>query len=224
MHKAYTFALLSFIAAVFVAGSASAHPSDGQVPQEVNPDYGKPNYGFHSDLDFGAVTFVDLPTRESLTDTERYMLAGCQSSPSGDPLDIWYFVVWGLVSRYWQVTHTLPESITPEVLKVCYGEDIFEQAPTWLEEIKNPITGEYPRITADEFSPGDLFVHVLTPLEINNFASKVPAYNKIWVDNIGKHNGEEIEVEMATPIMYIRVYGETQVIENHIIFSTVPAE
>ncbi|MCC7479437.1 hypothetical protein IT575_13415 [bacterium] len=217
-----TIAVLVLFVNVALADEEFKHPAAGFLPFEVNLDYGKPNYGFQADMNFGKVTFAKLPPRSSLSDIERYMLAGSTSSSFGHPLSDWYTTIWGHVCAYYEKTGELPERLTPEAVMKANGLGAFKRAPEWLDEIKNPITGEYPLITSEEFSPGDLYVHILTPAEIAYYAAKVPIYRERWLlqKTEDPSTGTDKRIRISSPIMYIRVYGEHSVIENHIIFSS----
>jgi hypothetical protein len=212
---------LSLLPCFVAIAEAADHPSQGYQPREVHPQYGESNFGFDSDMNFGSITFAELPSKDALTDKEKYILAGTTDSKFGHPLEAWYSKVVRVAAAYWYKRHTLPAVLDEAAIMEAYGDNSLGVNQDLYAEMRNPVTGEFPTINAETFSAGNLYIHILTPAEVSHFAELVPLYHMHWSEGVDSNpiTGEEKEIELASPIMYVRVYGETGVIQNHIMYS-----
>jgi hypothetical protein len=209
-------------AVLLITTIAAAHPNDGYQPREPQSQYGSENYGFPAELSLGDLTFSSpYPAPNTLSDREKYYLFGTVSGPQGYPLGAYYLDVMNVVYRYYNVTGHVPASLSSEVIAAALGitQDTIDS--TYLETLRSPMTGAYPALNAATFSPGQLYVRTLTADEIRHFSEFLPLlkslyFNNEWWDNRNKswHPGK-----LIGPVMYVRVYGEHEVIYEQIYYA-----
>ena len=212
MRIKWLFAILAIYSAFYLSAhpAMAGHASDGHQPKEVfNYDQGAPE-----EWSIGDVQFYDpqsKPPLESLTDTERYMLAGTVDSslPSGSALGPWFQQVYMAALKLYQRHGSIPEVLDPDQLRELPE---FAQIPQGLLDVyRNPLTGEWPRLRSMDPSPGDLFIHVLSDSEMQFIAQRSPYRQKLWFG--GKALNGDVNWEQNKSIklierpFYIRLYG-----------------
>jgi hypothetical protein len=90
-----------------------------------------------------------------------------------------------------------------------------------LEHFKSPITNEFPRLDAKEFTPGQVYMRPLTEAEMRQFAEMVPEYQQAWFAGVvaNPDTSEVLDhVQQMSPVYYVRVYGEHGVLVETIEF------
>ena len=96
-------------------------------------------------------------------------------------------------------------------------ERVTEQQMSWFY---SPITGELPLLSAEEFSPGNIYLRELTEDEAQQAAESDEilrkALNGGYTDSA---TGEFLEITMLTGVYYYRVYGLTGVLQAGLLFS-----
>ena len=94
-------------------------------------------------------------------------------------------------------------------------------SPERLERMKSPISGQYPRLDAREFSPGDFYIRPLTEDEKRHFASLSTEFEELWYEGLLRNpvSGEVRAVDLiGNTVLYVRVYGEYNVIHTGLHF------
>ena len=195
---------------VVTISSAYAHPADGYSPVYLPPAdvhvTTSPLTGTYGDLTFGSCQL----TVSDLSPAELYILHGASGSSygTGNCLCEWYHDIFMISNAIRSQTGSLPEQLNVEVISLATGPD---PNTNKFDHLKSPITNEFPRLDAVTFSPGQVYMRVLTESEMYEFASMVPEYQQIWFDGevIDPDTCEVIEyVKLISPVYYMRVYGE----------------
>lgn len=205
-----------------VAQQPYSHPVHGHPPSVTfDPDYG-PGHGLSSDLNYNDLTFTDdLPLASSLTAEEKYIISGSESSnlPDGIALRPWTSSVFALLKVYYNQYGSIPNSLTPEIIKSISGFDDIPEA--YLSEYLNPLTDQWPMLNAVNPSPGDLYVRILNNQEIAYFANNVTSYYDLFVEQHYYDAAQSCSrpAELTSPVFYMRVYGWHGVLANALVFS-----
>jgi hypothetical protein len=202
---------------------ATEHPANGRLINDLPADYGTAAYGFpgswsHGDLTFGG----PYPAAAELLPTERYMLAGAEPTPAdgGDELPAWIDSVAGFCLDYYAGFGTIPEQLTMadvQALRRLQG-----QALTAADNalVLNPLTDSAPRLKAVDFSPGELYVRVLSSDEMRYYAQRRPEFDDAWfmgraIDPAGGRVGR---VQLLSGVLYVRAYGSSGVIYENFAY------
>jgi len=210
---------------VFLLGisSAAAHPGDGYPPCKLHPNYGGEFYGYPDGVFIDGVELTHkFPDPGSLTDAEKYMIAGTESSLWGEGLCPWWELIFVPVSAYYKEYREIPPVYSREIAEAVYA-NADETEPLWRELEKSPLTGEYPRLDAKEHSPGDMWIHPLTEDEIRRYTEFSPDFGDIYYDHVfyNDHEGCRYNIELISDVFLIRVYGWNGVIYEAIKVSWV---
>lgn len=200
---------------------AEAHPSDGQEPAPLPVGYGREGYGSPADWSFGDIVFYQpLPRADSLSNAERYMLAGTVGSRSRPGMGAWRHQVFQVLAEHYQTHGRLPVELSEAVLSSLPS---FKGASSGLfEQFKSPITGRFPRLDSGTFSAGDLFVKVLSVDEVSTLSQRDPYLKAINYDKValgGIDRSERTSARLVTPIIYMRLYGQASVIHSDVHYS-----
>ena len=204
MTRIFTLLIVIFGSCFFFAGSASAHPYEGYTPNgvEMSSVYGVPlDLAGSGDIQFN----YDFPQWDGLSAAEHYMLAGAHGATGQNGLSPWWQEVMFAAISYEGFTGQWPTAITPEVIDTI--ED--GHGPSLLrEELKSPISGNYPRLDVTGFSAGDMYMRRLTNGEAATLVSQGA--------NIISPAAKQADIEAgAMPLgnpIYVRIYGQSQVI------------
>lgn len=213
----------------FLAGYANAHPADGKIPRDIRGLY--PSSSARAGESINELWFVspsDQIPASSLSDIEKYMIAGCDKSSPGGGIVAWYTSIFMAVGDYVKAFGYVPDVLTDTELKKVPQYSEFDDAG--LSLFRNPITGEWPKLKASEFSPGDVYIRPLTSDEMRYFASHEPTLQHYWYEGKGLNwdcldAGHPMDqcftepVSMSRPPCYIRVYGRSCVLMTNIVFS-----
>lgn len=214
--------VITSLMVVLLWGISLAHPSDGLSPNEPRAYLG----GFPSSFSWGAFQFIDAdnkPLLNGLSNTERYMLAG--ATGNGEDLAAWYLSVFLAVNRYYVQFGSIPEVLTDSEIRRIAGME--EASDEQLEELRNPLTGQWPRIKSTSPSPGDLYMQPLVTNEMHHFAELVPQWQKEWFEGrtfetqrlLDTQNPDDSYTQNCTLFgapFYIRLYGT-----NGILLTTI---
>ncbi|MCH7471931.1 hypothetical protein IIA79_03155 [bacterium] len=205
-------ALIGFGVACGAFAQATAHPLDGYEPRELRDGYGTDSVGLGPEFSINELYFVGpFPDPSTLTNQEKYMIAGAREGPWGAAFP-WYQDIWMMVRAYYAKTGEIPERISPDMVRAVWGTG--EAAEKRLPLYTSPLTNEFPRLQADEFSPGDLYIRPLSIEEKEFFAQWDPKldsllHEQIWFDPIA---GRKVRAAMDPEVFYVRVYGWSEVI------------
>jgi hypothetical protein len=208
---------------VCICGSytASAHPADGYQANDLHPYYGTSRYGLGSEYDINDLYFIrPLPDQSLLTETEKYMLAGLAPQGPQTLQRSWISEIFRMVDGYYGRYGVIPGVFSPEIVRAnaLEPEGILEEH---LEIFRNPITGEYPRLDAIDFSPGDVFIRALSEDEKAYLASIDPIFKGHWYEGVGTNlaTGEKQRIEMlSSAVFYMRVYGYSEIIHTGLFY------
>jgi hypothetical protein len=219
MIMRYIIFITALVVVSAISSQAYAHPADGYTPKELPDKYGEDGW-YTSDYDINEIYFIcPFPDPNSLSDREKYMIAGVADGPAGTHM-AWYMNIYSAVSSYYKKTGSIPSYFSAEMLMetASCGAGTEEITEDVLSVFRSPITGEYPKLNATSFSPGDLYIRPLTEAEKQFFASKDLFFKHIWLDGtLYCPETNRIErVQILDEPFYIRIYGETEVIFTYI--------
>lgn len=212
------FLVLTAIAALTLGvQSAAAHPQDGFQPLLPGGGATWPSTGFPSEWSIGELVFAgEFPSFDTLSPTEQKMLHGAVDN-QGRLRVFWRQEVLQFAIKYCALFGRLPEEISPEVYWSTLPPEDYGKYGRFLEVVASPITGRYPRLDAQTFSPGDLYMKVLSESEMRYIADREPGCQQAWFDK--RIHGRP--VELVCPPIYYRIYGEHGVIFDGITYSTI---
>jgi hypothetical protein len=213
--------LVMLLLGVFSA-TAFAHPSDGYTPGDPPRGYGSATYGLSPELNYGDLTFTrPYPAPDSLTNREKYYVFGTTSGPKGYPLDAYYRDVMSRVYSLYNYTGSVPPVLTQAAIAASYGRPLEQMDNMYLEMLRSPFTGDYPVLNAASFSPGQFYVRVLTDDEIKHFCQYITPLKTLYYNNEIQDpiKGDWQPAKLLGPIMYVRVYGESQVIKATLYYA-----
>jgi hypothetical protein len=221
LHK-HTLAI-AMLALIIPAVALASHPATGYEPNPLPHGYGTEGFGLTADFNYGDLTFhAPYPSPETLTDMERYIIAGTSASPSGGGLREWSRTLVHLVMAIDHNTGSIPPTLSLEVLEEAVLG--LEENPEGADIYKSPITGEFPRLDAVEFAPGQVYMRRLTEDEKQHFAGLMPLWHAAWYEGayLDQSTGEKAgDLEMRSDVYYVRIYGEQDVIYSNIDFTFV---
>ena len=224
MIRNSTIAIVLTAAVLLIAAPVLAekmkHPSEGFDPKPMPINYGSAGYGLGPEMNFGDITFHSpYPDPDTLTDAEKYMVAGCVDSDYGGGMTPWYMDVFMMVDAIRGRSGIIPDEFNHQMLQACaIRPDYFDKDSS--ARFRSPITGEFPRLDAAEFEAGQVYIRLLTEEEQAHFASIFKEYDQNWNQGVQEfyQTGELLPIEIATGIYYMRVYGEHDVIFAGILY------
>jgi len=196
--------LLTAVTICYAAHPAAGHPIAGEWHDEWHyPD---------ASLSMGDLTFMpreEYPVFDELTQLEQYMLLGVKSSARSAEHGLmpWTDQIVSWVNKFHREYGYVPEQLTPDVIRSIPGYE--EYADEMFDAERNPLTGDWPRLQAAEFSPGDLYIRPLTEEEISYFAE----HGEKHLRDPGSWTGDDSMVRIS-PVYYARFYGLNGVICN----------
>lgn len=210
------YCLCTAITGLMLASAAGAHPADGYTPKELQPGYGTEEVGMGSEYDINELYFVKpYPNPASLTDAEKYMLAGLTGDGPANARRPWIDEIYQAVSGYYAKTGTMPDEFSADIMREL-AADPSQVTSDSLEVFRSPITGRYPMLKAEQFSPGDIYMRPLTETEKRHFADIDSNFQQLWFDKrtYDPERQEEVNVRMISDVFYMRVYGQDGVIHT----------
>lgn len=202
--------VLSLVLSCLLVLAGTAH-SFAKHPAEGHPVAGFWPEGAHfpaAELSIGDLTFMpeeDYPDYDNLSQLEKYMMFGVLTCDLGPELALppYYTTITTWVFKYHAAFGTVPEQLTPEIIRSIPGCEGMQD--DWLSVERNPLTGDWPRLREEEPSPGDFYMRVLTNDEINYFVSN-------GQQNLRHPSGGA--ATRTTPVLYVRMYGYDGVLSN----------
>jgi len=226
INAARLFILVLLLTPVLVS-IAFAHPSDGYPTQDLHSCYGTDSYGLGPEYDVNDLYFVKpLPDPDTLSNAEKYILAGLTQDGPGNMRRPYYTEICEAVFGYYLKTGEILPAVSAEMHAelICGGPD--KLTAEMLEPMKSPITGEFPRLDATAFSPGDFYIRPLSKEEVAYIASKSDSLKALWFDGVLEDpiDGNDQQVRLiGDTILYVRVYGENEVILTKLYYEMVDA-
>jgi hypothetical protein len=204
--------------AILICSASSAESRDLFIPNEDTFSLG---ITFPQELSLGDVQFIQPINNSAISSIELYMLNGWKSSPIG-PVDPWWKQVWQVVEDYYNTYNTIPEKLDLPTLSKLYGEtESTLGREVWVQNLRSPLTGDFPILNSKNFIIGQLYVRQLTETEIQYYCN----YNDIMYKNLITHIvGIEDSTRTATtnythgPVLYWRMYGRDSVIQTLVLY------
>lgn len=148
----------------------------------------------------GDITFTRGKTPASqLSAAEIYIVAGAKSSnlPNRQSLNPWADQVFTAVAAYHKEHGSIPALLDEAALRSI------PRYRHWLDDAlsvyRNPLTGAWPRLDAQQPAPGDVYIRVLSSVEKAEYARLLGTWS-VW---FGKGSGEKL----CSEVFYQRVYG-----------------
>ncbi len=222
----YAFIGICLVMLLVTMVGAAGHPSENYTPSEL-PECYTTRSATRVLQSFGDVTFAEAyPDPLSLTDAEKYMLAGTTDGPPEFCIDgglpAWWRKIVRIVKSYYMAYGEIPSQVTPQVYADAYKKPVDMIDPLQLELIRNPLTGEYPRTDSLGFSPGDFYIKALSEEEMRHFASFDDGLYEMWFNGRAlREDGSWAECPISGPVMYVRLYGWHDVIKNNLVYGGV---
>ena len=204
-----------------IALAVEDHPASGQVTGEPDQSYGTADYGFPAEYSRGDLTFGSAyPTVNALMPPERYMLAGTvgASGDGNEGLPAWITSIEEFCIDYLALKNELPSQLTADALSTVHGAG--NQSSVDYSLLLNPITGKAPRLDAVMFSPGDLYVRLLSTEEMNYYSVRNTELRDLWVEGTYKDpaTGRSGKISLESPVFYVRAYGMHGVIYENFAY------
>jgi hypothetical protein len=201
-------------------GTCFAHPADGYTPNELDGAYATGGVANPTFWNHGEITFMLVyPDASTLSDSEKYIIAGSTGSSYGHPLRPWSDLIFGYITAYESRTGEVPQSFSPEFFsnEVSLTPLTEEQ----MARFRSPITDEYPTFNNATFTPGGMYVKKLNQEEMEYYASYSSHYDDIWFNNRVKYYGDDeyTAVKLTSPVFYVRIYGENEEIFTQLLFN-----
>jgi hypothetical protein len=157
-----------------------------------------------------------------MTNAERYIVAGAING--NIRVAPWHEFIYHVVNAIYMKDGRVPSALSEQELRSVFYP-CAEEDPSSFEYYASPITNALPRLDAEFFDPGQVYVHLMTTDEIAYFADLVPTYQQNLVDHVWL-NPETDDYEPITirgGVFYIRIYGENSVIYEEIKYTYLPA-
>ncbi|MEZ5337782.1 MAG: hypothetical protein R3F46_05910 [bacterium] len=204
------------------ASAALAHPTDGATPNEPHDNYGTEAFGLRPECNVNDLTFtVPFPDPASLSNPELYIIAGATDPATGKQFEPWFKDIYRLVSALNGNNGSIPGQLDESLVRSAAGNpgSVSQQ---WVDKFRSPLTGEFPRLDATSFSPGDVYIRPLTSYEMDHISAKHSEYDKIWNQNVRTQpgTGQTMQSELIGDVYYIRVYGWNDVLIEMICFAS----
>lgn len=223
MTKVLVATSVSLALAFVAAGAALAgHPSDPYETKPLPESYGTVYYGTSPDESFDDIQFTrPFPDPATLDHAERYMLAGLNNFQGEIGRASWYDDIMRYVTAYYDHHQSVPPVLTEEVIRsVCANAEECTSAD--FDWYRSPIHGGWPRLDAREFSPGDLYVKVLSESEIDRLCVNDKILEALVKRGEATNPGTGVtsSVHLWSPVIYVRMYGRNGVILSgiHVTF------
>jgi hypothetical protein len=215
-------------AIVAMATMAAAHPTDGLMPNDLPVPYGRVGGGLPASWSINDLVFLDTyPNPDTLTDQEKYLIAGATDHLLNKVYFPWESEVQKLAERYYFRYGVLPSELSPQVIADAYGVASPNEVPAGvLDVLVSPLTGRYPRLDAVNPSPGDVFIHILTEQEKQHIAAQSEDIYDLWYNpqHYSSLSQKWISKDpQAVIAMYIRTYGWNGIINTSLCSSYVPS-
>lgn len=121
----------------------------------------------------------------------------------------WWLAIYNICTEYERIVGTLPDLMDEEALRRI--PRLQDATLLHLSEFRNPITGEWPRVNASYFSPGDVYIRKLTAADKRHYEALNPAYKLYW-----SLRGPD------TVVYYLRIYGEREVVLSNFVYMMGP--
>lgn len=176
-------------------------------------------------LNLPGLSFRDCEKQANeLTASEAYILAGLR--PMDRVADLhpepWITKINMIAMAYYNKHKVVPRRITPEVLDSITVEGSMPQ--NCLAWYRSPLTGEYPALDAAEFTPGGVYLRVLTQEETYFLAQADTTLTGL--ETAGKihdpASGEVRDGARLSPVLYYRYYGETGLLKEGFSYLFAP--
>jgi len=204
------------------AALAAEHPANGQITRDVPISYGTADYGYPDTWSRADMTFgTDYPAPAELIPPERYMLAGTMLPKDPENgLPAWIESAANFCLDYHSQYGVVPGNLTPDAVSLLYGQDFSRLSKVQQALPYNPLTGATPRLNAQQFAPGDLYVRVLTEDEKYFFAERRTALYDAWFTGNYRDpaTGLRGKVSLESAVLYIRAYGASGVIYEDLVY------
>jgi hypothetical protein len=177
----------------------AAEPLADIVVNPVPEWYAAGGQSMPASRNFGDIIFYSSPDPSSLSEAERYLLFGAMSRDGRTTIRPQWEAIRTIATSFEAKHGTLPAAIDAEMINAAYSQPLDEAG---LARFRNPITGDFPRLDAAEFSPGNLFIKRLT------------------ADEVAAVLGDPANLPpdaASGKAYYVRVYGEDDVLLSRIV-------
>lgn len=195
-------------------GFVAAHPSDGCTPGAKPSGYETPECQAIGDLRFD----YEVTPWNDLTPAEQYIIAG-GTSATGGHLKPWWLHICEAAIFFNETYGTIPEQYRPDML-ANMAADPTTLTNDQLEWFCSPLTGQLPMLTAEEFTPGSIYLRELTDAEMAQAAQQDQVLSQALA---GSHTDQETcetrGMELLTKVYYYRVYGLNSVLHAGLLYA-----
>lgn len=188
-----------------------AHPPKLKLEAVYVPD------GTDAAISRGDITFTANKTPlSSLSLEEIFIVAGAKVSdlPDGRSLDPWASLIFRMLLAYHNEHGALPAVLDEAAIRsVPYYR---HSSAAEIDVYRSPFTGAWPRLSAAEHSPGDIYTRVLSDAEKAEYARILGR----WEAWFGQGSGQQL----CSPVFYLRIYGKDGPIYESLPHATCPSK
>jgi hypothetical protein len=146
--------------------------------------------------------YAPFPTGDQLSGVEKVMVVGGRHD--GSSVQPWFKVVVNECRVYHQLHHSVPTSLTPEIL--AEDRDVSASETESFVFFKNPFLSNWVNCQAAIPSAGDIYCRPLTREEANYVAQDDPLLAKLLKGESDDNSGDH--TMLIGDVWYVRVYGE----------------
>ena len=199
---------------------AFAYPADGYEPKDLFGAYSTGGVAYPPFWNIGDLQFMlTYPVPDSLTDSEKFIISGSKGSSYGHPLEAWKDLILDYVIAYEARTGIVPSEFSPDYFNAEMASEPLDNSQ--LAMFRNPITDEYPEFDATSFTPGGVYIRKLSQEEMETYAGISDHFDNIWFKNRVKYYGSDefIPAKLTTPVFYVRIYGESDLIFTQLLYN-----
>jgi hypothetical protein len=139
------------------------------------------------------------------------MVGGGVMVPGQPRLRPYYEYVFEMAAKYYEETGTIPAVLDPDTIKKL--PHVAKMSPALqqqldLEKLRNPLTGNWPRLDARTLSPGDFYIRALSADEMRYLAKFDSDDAKMWFQGtMPDGNGNLTQQGKLGCALYVRMYG-----------------
>lgn len=163
--------------------------------------------------------------KAELTAAERYILFGSRPLHSGNSNpEPWRLKILFLAMTVKGTTGELPSAVTREMidLTAADGQPVPDEYANWY---RSPVTGEWPRLDSFEFTPGGVYLRMLTADEVRHLAQwDTVLTGLITTRKMALASGETGEGILLGDVYYYRFYGETGLLKEGFTYVFAPEQ
>jgi hypothetical protein len=202
----------------------AGHYCEGQALRRYPPSY-ESGYRHAQEMSAGDVIFPSsFPAESSLTWGERFLICSLEAPCPDLGFHNYSHSLFAILQNYYSKHKSVPPALTEEVIREVYSSSPTEYTDKLIKFMKSPITGELPRLDAQEFAAGQLYVKRLAFPEILRISKYNHTLDQVYMKRrlLDVRSGDEVPGEVTGEVFYIRMYGHSGIISAGVKFASAP--